>query len=69
LVSFENLTPQERTQAKNKEAARVTVAKIENRRNFEIEKNAIKKGMDDELIAEITELSIEQIQELRKDIA
>ena len=69
LISFENLTPQERTQAKNKEAARVTVAKIENRRNFEIAKNAIKKGMDDALIAEITELSIEQIQELRKDIA
>jgi hypothetical protein len=67
LISFDNLTPEERTKAKNKEAARVTVAKIENRRNFEIAKNAIKKGADNKFIADITGLSVEQIQQLRNE--
>jgi hypothetical protein len=68
LISFENLTPEERTQAKNKEAARVTIAKIENRTKFEVAKNAISEGASDEFIAKITELSIEQIQQLRAEM-
>lgn len=68
LISFENLSPEERTQAKNKEAAKVTIAKIENRRNIEIAINAIKAGMTDALIAEITELPMEQIQALRNEL-
>ena len=36
-----NLSPEERTKAKDKEAARGTVAKIENRKAFEIAKNLI----------------------------
>lgn len=65
LISFENLTPEERTQAKNKEAARVTVAKIEYRRNFEIAKNFIALGLDNATIAKGTDLTIEQIEQLR----
>jgi len=34
LISFENLTPEARTRAKNKEASMVTIVKIESRRNF-----------------------------------
>ena len=30
LISFENLTPEERTESKNKEASKITIAKIEN---------------------------------------
>jgi hypothetical protein len=66
LISFENLTPEERTQAKNKEAARVTIAKIENARTLEIAQNALASGLSDDLIAQITGLSIAQIQQLRK---
>ncbi|MFT8340831.1 MAG: hypothetical protein ABF652_05270 [Clostridium beijerinckii] len=36
--------------------------------SIEIAKRAIKKGMSDELISELTELSIEQIQIIRKTI-
>jgi hypothetical protein len=65
LISFENLTPEERTEAKNKEAKKVTVAKIENRRNIEIAKNAIAEGFDNQVVARITGLTLEQIEELR----
>ena len=65
LISFENLTPEERTQAKNKEAARVTVAKIENRKAFEIAKKFIELGLDNTTIAKGTDLTVEQIEQLR----
>ncbi len=67
LISFENLTLEERTQAKNKEAARITVAKIENVRSIEIARNLIKRNLPDAAIAEDTGLKIEQIQALRND--
>ncbi len=67
LISFENLTPEERTQAKNKEATRVTIAKIENRKVFEIAKKAIKKGFDNQTIVDLTDLTIEQIEQLRSE--
>ncbi len=48
LISFENLTPEERTKAKNKEAAKIVLAKTEQHakqeRSVEIAKKAIKKG-------------------------
>ncbi len=69
LISFENLTPEERTQAKNKEAARITTAKLQNAKVIEIAKNAIKKGADDEFIADITGLTTEEVQKLRDEMA
>jgi len=65
LISFENLTPEERTKAKNKEATRITVAKIENRRNLEIAQKLIALGLDNLTIAKGTDLTIEQIEQLR----
>ena len=65
LISFENLSPEERTRAKNKEAGMITIAKIENQKAIEIAKNAISKGADDQFIADITNLSLEQVQHLR----
>lgn len=67
LISFDNLTPAERTKAKNKEAARITVAKIENRKTIEIAKNFIALGLDNVMIAKGTDLTIEQIEALRNE--
>jgi SepF-like predicted cell division protein (DUF552 family) len=67
LISFDNLTPEERKNAKNKEAAKVTVAKIENRKAFEIAKKAIVKGFDNETVADITGLTVKQIEQLRTE--
>ncbi len=60
LISFENLTPQERAQAENKEEAQ-----IGRLTSMESAKNGIKKGYDDAVIADITGLSIAEIQQLR----
>lgn len=68
LISFENLTPEERAMSKNKEAAKITVAKIENVRNIEIARNGIQKGYDNQTLIDLTELPIEQIEDLRKEI-
>lgn len=68
LISFENLTPEERTAAKNKEASKVTIAKIGNIRAIEIAQNLILEGLDDGIIARTTKLSLNKIQELRGDV-
>ncbi len=68
LISFDNLTPAERTAAKNKEAAKVTVAKIGNARAIEIAENLMKEGLSDELIAKVTKFSLAKIQAIREGI-
>ena len=65
LISVDNITRVERTQAKNKEAARVTRAKLERIKAIEIAKNCIKEGMDGNLIARITTLSLEEVKRIR----
>ncbi|MCU0338527.1 MAG: Rpn family recombination-promoting nuclease/putative transposase [Spirosomaceae bacterium] len=67
LISIDNLTPEERTLAKNKEATRVTIAKIENRRNIEIARNLILLGLENDTIAKGTDLTVEQIEQLRRE--
>ena len=66
LISYDNLTNNERTNAKNEQAAKTTLAKTEHYTKIEIAKNAINNGLEDELIAEITGLSIEYVAQLRK---
>jgi hypothetical protein len=68
LISFENLSPEERANAKNKEAGKITVAKIENARNLEIARNLIELGSEDNLIAQATGLSISEVQNLRLEL-
>ncbi len=72
LISFENLTPEERTQAKNKEAARIVLAKTEEyakqERSIEIARNAILEGFDNQMISKLTGLSLEEIGKLRDEI-
>jgi hypothetical protein len=67
LISFDNLTPEERKNAKNKEAAKVTISKIENRKAYEVAKNLISLGSNNEFIAKATELTVEQIETLRSE--
>jgi predicted Zn-dependent peptidase len=71
LISYDNFTPEERTQAKNKEAARVTLAKAElyarQERNYEIAKIMLSDNEPEERIAKYTGLTLEQIQELRNE--
>ncbi len=70
LISFDNLTPEERTKAKNKEAAKVTIAKTEQyakqEEKFDIAKKAIRAGLTNDIIIQITGLTLAQIQALRQ---
>lgn len=68
LISFENLTPEERSLAKNQEASKVTLAKLRMIEKYEIVQNCIEEGMADELISKITKMSIEEIEKVRKEM-
>ena len=69
LISFENLTPEERAMAKNKEAASRAKTVYENAAKTEareeIARGLIQKGFDNQFIAELTHLTIAQIEALR----
>ena len=72
MISFENLTPTEIMHAKNKEGAKIVIATSEKyakeEKAIEIAKIAIKKGLDNEFISELTGLTLEQIEELRNEL-
>ncbi|MFK7981037.1 MAG: PD-(D/E)XK nuclease family transposase [Saprospiraceae bacterium] len=68
LISFENLTREERTQAKNKEANKIVIAKYRRLEAIDIVKNCIREGMDDVLTSKVTNLSLEHIQSIREKI-
>jgi hypothetical protein len=71
LISFENLTEEERTKAKNKEAAKIVLTKErtagKEEKAFEIAKKLILLGSDNEFIATATNLTVEQIEQLRRE--
>jgi hypothetical protein len=67
LIAFDNLSPEERALAKNKEAARVTIAKIESRRSFEIAESMLLDGQPIAQIAKYTGLTIDQIEQLQHE--
>jgi hypothetical protein len=69
LISFENLTPVERALKKNKEAAQITVAYIENAKLIENAKASILKDYDDQTIADITGLPLTTIEQLRQEMS
>jgi hypothetical protein len=72
LIDYEHLNPEELRESKNRNAAES--AKIayklaaEWERNSEIAKNAIIAGLPNEIISQITGLTLEQIQELRFEL-
>lgn len=68
LISFENLTPEERAMSKNKESAKIVIAKIENAKAIEIAKRFLKRGLPIEAIAEDTELDVALVIRLKQEI-
>lgn len=68
LIDFDNLTPEERAQSKNKEASKITIAKIENATKIEIAKKMLTRGVAIEIVAEDTDLSIEHIRQLLAEL-
>lgn len=67
IIRKENISPEEWEEAKI-EASKRKVIKLEREEErFENARNGILKGYDDQIIADITGLSIEQIQELRNE--
>ncbi len=71
LISFDNLTPEERTKAKNKEAGKITLMKVEEKakqdNRIEIAKNLFQMPLSNEEIAKCTGLSIQEVEKLRKE--
>ncbi len=75
LITYDNLTREERTQAKDKEANRTALLKLEERakqegkeeQSIEIARNLINLGLSNENIAKATGLVLEQIQKLRSE--
>ena len=70
IIDFKQLSPEEMREIKNSNAAEsakeVYEQEAEFRKQIEIAKKAIKKGFDNETIAELTDLTLEQVKELRK---
>jgi hypothetical protein len=71
LSSFENLTPEERAKAKNKEEAKIVLAKTEHHakqeEKLEIAKSLLKSPLSNEDISNYTGLTIEQVEKLRNE--
>ena len=59
------MTPYQLAEAKNKEQNAVVKSMYKEERDVEIIENAISKGFDDSIIAELTGLSLEKIQQIR----
>jgi len=68
LISFENLTPTERTEAKNKEAGKITAVKLKRLEKQEIAAKCIQKGMDDVLISEVTGLNVAKVKTILEEL-
>ena len=66
MIDYEKLTPEQRKAAKEKEQGEVVRSIYMQEGKVEVAIEAIKEGLSDEMIAKLTALSIEQIQELRK---
>ncbi len=68
LISFENLTPEERSASKKKEAGKITIAKIEQNakreREIEIGKSLKSMGLTNEEITKATGLTDDDINQL-----
>ena len=68
LISFENLTPAERALTKNKEAGKITIAKIKNAHSIKIAKRLLAIQLPVQIVADSTELSLAVISTLKQEI-
>ena len=67
LLNYDNISPEEWELSKLEASKRKVIKLSIEEREFEIAKNGINKGLDNETISELTGLAIEQIQKLRAD--
>jgi PD-(D/E)XK nuclease family transposase len=65
LITFDNLTSDEIIASKNKEANKQVLSIYNNLRSIEIAKKMLLRGIDIEIIAEDTDLTIQQVQDIR----
>lgn len=68
LISYENLTPEERALSKNKEAGKITIALWQNERAEEIAKNLLRAGLSVQMIAENTELPLTVVERIKSEL-
>ena len=66
IISFENLTPEEREAVKNKEAAKIALSKTDYFARIEVAKNLIGLASENEFIEKATGLPIWQIEAIRE---
>ena len=66
LISIDNLTSEERTAAKNTESNKEAMSVYNNLRSIEIAKKMIENDEPNEKIVKYTELTIQQIQNIRE---
>jgi hypothetical protein len=64
LISFENLTPEERTESKNKEARLITIAKIEENARKEAVLGLHENGVPIPIIAKSLKITEEKVREI-----
>ena len=64
LINFDNLTPEELAEAKNREAGRITIIKVEEAKAIEIATKLKKRGYSTKEISEDTGLSETEIENL-----
>ena len=73
IVSYENINPYEWEESKKEAGKRkvITLEREEEREETQIEiaKNAIAKGINDQIIADITGMTLERISEIRATLA
>jgi PD-(D/E)XK nuclease family transposase len=71
LISFENLTPEERSASKKKEAGKITIAKIEKDAKIEKEVEIVlkpyNKGKTAEEISDFLDIPLERVQQIIAD--
>jgi hypothetical protein len=68
IVSYENITPEEWEEAKIEASKRKVIQLSIEEREIEIAKNAVLKGADNQFIADITGLTVGQIEEIRANL-
>ncbi len=66
LISVDNLTSEERTASKNKEARKEAMSVYNNLRSIEIAKKMIENDLDNEIISKVTDLTMEKVQKIRE---
>jgi hypothetical protein len=69
LIDFDNLTSEQRREAKDKEQNEVVKSLYKHEAILEVAKNLLSLGADDTLIAQATHLTLEQIEILRKELS